>query len=91
MLVCDTPEQQLDDLQPLQELGEVRYLVLRDVGAKDEHDQAQAVAAQVSADDILYVARHVAHEIHREVAEVVRDLVDRKLRVERHGSKSLNY
>jgi len=62
----------------------VRFLVLGNVGAKDQDGDPDAVATDFSADRPLKRPGHVLDEIRDNVDQFVGDLVDRKLGVSGH-------
>ena len=84
-LVLGETDQQFGNLQALEQVDQVRFLVAGDIGPEDEDHDLDALGADLAADALLEVARHASGEVGDGVEQVVGDLIDRQVGVSGHA------
>jgi len=92
MLIAGQAQQKLCNLQPFNEFVQMRCFVPRAIGAKDENHDLDNLIADLRANRVLEVTRHVLYEVRDDIKQVVGNLVDRQSCMDGHAEiELLNY
>ncbi|MDT4865166.1 hypothetical protein FQZ97_999540 [compost metagenome] len=78
----------IDHPDTFEEAVQVRALVGGHVGAPDQHQDLQALVADLRANDLLEVARNVPHQVKRHTEQFLGRLVDIQFRMQCHPGDS---